>query len=168
MVSRMTTVIAARTTATSAVPSARETHSMALAIDPGPAIIGMAIGKTEMSSASGVPSIEFARFSRRAVRRSNTMSSAIMNSITPPAIRKLARLMPNASSIGFPSSAKNIRIAQAIREARMAIARRCRPSVPRVRLAKMGAQPGGSMITRKVTSADPNSSIMAWARESSG
>ena len=53
------------------------------------------------------------------------MSSAIMNSMMPPAIRKLARLIPSASSIGRPSSAKNIRMAQAISEARIAIARRC-------------------------------------------
>ena len=31
---------------------------IALAIEPGPLIMGMAIGKTEMSSASGVPSID--------------------------------------------------------------------------------------------------------------
>jgi hypothetical protein len=39
--------------------------------------------------------------------------------------------------------------------------------VPRVRLAKIGAQPGGSMITRKVTSADPNSSIISGGTRSS-
>ena len=44
----------------------------------------------------------------------------------------------------------------------MAIARRCAGDVPRVRLAKIGAQPGGSMITRKVASAEPNSSITAF------
>ena len=57
-------------------------------------------------------------------RRSKTMSSAIMNSMTPPAIRKLPRLMPKACSIGLPSKAKNIRIAQAISDERTAIARR--------------------------------------------
>src|SRR6185312_10750806 len=78
----------------------------------------------------------------------------------PPAIRKLARLIPTQPSKGCPSSAKNIRIAQAMSEERIAIARRCAPGVPRVRLAKIGAQPGGSMITRKVTRAEPNSSII--------
>ena len=86
-----------------------------------------------------------------------------MNSMMPPAMRKLARLMPSAWSIGRPSSAKNIRIAQAISDERIAIARRCAGGVPRVRLAKIGAQPGGSMITRKVTSAEPNSSIISPA-----
>src|SRR3982751_3086442 len=80
----------------------------------------------------------------------------------PPAMRKLARLIPSAWSIGLPSNAKNIRIAQAISEERIAMARRCSGVAPLVRLAKMGAQPGGSIITRKVTSADPNSSIIAW------
>ena len=92
----ITAVIAARTTATWAGVSARETHSIALAIEPGPVIIGIAIGKTLMSSASGVPSISSARFSRRSVRRSNTMSMAMKNSMIPPAIRKLARLIPSA------------------------------------------------------------------------
>ena len=125
MVIRITTVIAASTTATCAGVSARDTHSIALAIEPGPVIIGIAIGKTLMSSASGVPSIASARFSRRSVRRSNTMSRAMKNSMMPPAMRKLARLMPSAWSSGRPSSAKNIRIAQAISDERIAIARRC-------------------------------------------
>jgi len=73
----ITTVIAASTVMTSSGPSARDTHSIALAIDPGPVIIGIAIGKTLMSSASLVPSISSARFSRRSVRRSKIMSTAM-------------------------------------------------------------------------------------------
>ena len=88
-------MIAASTTATAAISSARDTHSMALAIEPGPAIIGIAIGKTLMSSTSGVCSTALARFSRLSVRRSNTMSSAMKKSMIPPAIRKLARLIPS-------------------------------------------------------------------------
>ena len=76
---------------------------MTEAIEPGPAIIGIAIGKTLMSSASGVPSISLARSSRRSVRRSNTMSSAIMNSMIPPARRKALREMPSVRSNGSPS-----------------------------------------------------------------
>ena len=98
-VSTITSVIAPSTIAHCATPSARPTSSMIDAIDPGPAIIGMAIGKTEISSASGVPSISLARSSRRSVRFSNTISSAMMNSMMPPARRKLARLMPSVLSI---------------------------------------------------------------------
>ena len=45
--------------------------------------------------------------------------------------------------------------------------RRCAASVPRVSEAKIGAQPGGSMITRKVTKAELNSSIIGPATLSS-
>ena len=39
--------------------------------------------------------------------------------------------------------------------------RRWRASAPLVTLAKIGAQPGGSITTRKVTKAEMNSSIIA-------
>jgi hypothetical protein len=84
----------------------------------------MAIGNTLTSSTSGVFSKASARFSRRSVRFSNTMSTAMKNSMIPPAMRKLARLIPSACSIGRPRSAKNIRIAQAISDERIAIDRR--------------------------------------------
>jgi len=58
-------------------PSGRSLWEQASAIDPGPVIIGIAIGKTLMSSASLVPSISSARFSRRSVRRSKIMSTAM-------------------------------------------------------------------------------------------
>jgi len=61
-------------------------------------------------------------------------------------------------------SLASFRIAGGIMLFFIAIDRRCAPVASRVRLAKIGAQPGGSMITRKVTSAEPNNSII-W-RES--
>ena len=158
-VSRITAVIAPSTITCSGKPSARAESSMIEAIEPGPAIIGMAIGKTEMSSASGVPSISRARSSRRSVRFSNTMSSAIMNSMIPPASRKADRLIPSVRNKGSPSKAKNIRMHQATTTERIAMARRCAASAPLVRPAKIGAQPGGSMITARVMKAEVNSSI---------
>ncbi len=50
------------------------------------------------------------------------------------------------------------RITQAISDDRIAIERRCTAEAPLVRLAKIGAQPGGSMITKKVISADAKNS----------
>ena len=159
-VSTITNVSAASTISPSTVPCARALISMMVAIDPGPAIIGMAIGKTLISSASGVPLISSARSSRRSVRRSNTMSSAIMNSMIPPARRNADRLIPSVRSNGSPSKAKNSRMHHATTTDRTAIARRCAASVPLVSDAKIGAQPGGSMITSKVTKAVVNSSII--------
>ena len=123
IVSRMTRLIAPSTIAVSVTPSARAVSSMAVAIDPGPAIIGIAIGKTEISSAPSA-STWVARSSRRAVRRSNTISSAMMNSMMPPASRKLASVMPSVWSNGRPSIAKKIRITHAISAERIAILRR--------------------------------------------
>ena len=41
---------------------------------------------------------------------------------------------------------------------------RCSGDAPCVRIEKMGAQPGGSMITRKVTSAELKNSIIGRRR----
>ena len=77
----------------------------------------------------------------------------------PPAMRKAVRLMPSARSRSSPSRAKKSRMPAAISTERTAIARRCAAVAPAVRLAKIGAQPGGSITTRKVTKAETNSSI---------
>ena len=138
---------------------------MTEAIEPGPAIIGIAIGKTLMSSASGVPSISRARSSRRSVRFSNTISSAMMNSMIPPARRKALKEMPMWLSSGSPSSAKNSRMHQATSAERIAILRRCAAAVPLVSDAKIGAQPGGSTITSRVMKAVVKSSITAVLAE---
>ena len=131
------------------------------AIEPGPAIIGIAIGKTEMSSCSrfGAPAAtSCARFSRRWVRVSNTMSIAIRNSMMPPASRNASRLIPSARSSGSPNIAKNSSTPVAISVDRHAIVRRCAADVPSVRLPKIGAHPGGSITTKKVMNAETNSS----------
>ena len=75
--------------------------------------------------------------------------------------------MPNVLSNGWPSRAKKIRIDQATADDRIAILRRCAASAPRVSDAKIGAQPGGSMITSRVTKAEVNSSII-WAAPRTG
>ena len=61
--------------------------------------------------------------------------------------------MPSVRSSGSPSKAKKTRIPQATQEARTAIARLCAWVVPLVSEAKIGAQPGGSMITSKAMKA---------------
>jgi hypothetical protein len=85
-----------------------------------------------MSSASGVPSIDCARSSRLCVRRSNTMSRAIMNNMIPPPIRNALKLIPSVRRRGSPRSAKKTRIDQAIATDRIAILRRCASLVPLV------------------------------------
>jgi len=117
------------------IPSFCDVSSMTAAIEPGPAIIGMAIGKIDTSSISGCSMISCARSSRRSVRFSNTISSAIRNSMMPPAMRKLSKLMPSALNICSPKSAKTSRITAATTIARIAMIRRSRGGASLVRLA---------------------------------
>ena len=112
-----------------------DTSSITDAIDPGPASIGIAIGNTDTSSISGVAITFSARCSRRSVRFSNTMSIAMMNSMIPPAMRKLSRSMWRKLSSASPNIAKKTRISPAITVARIAIERRCAALAPVVRLA---------------------------------
>ena len=131
------------------------------AIEPGPAIIGIAIGKTEMSSGSRALTSS-ARFSRRSVRFSNTMSIAIRKSRMPPAIRKAReRDAERAQQILAEQGEEEQDAGRRSPTERNAMTRRWRASAPLVTLAKIGAQPGGSITTRKVTKAEMKSSIIA-------
>ena len=134
-VSNSTDPSAPRMTSALSIPSFCDVSSMTAAIDPGPAIIGMAMGKIDTSSISGCSIISCARSSRRSVRFSNTISSAIRNSMMPPAMRKLSRLMPSALSICSPNRAKTSKMSAATRIARMAMIRRSRGGTLLVRLA---------------------------------
>jgi len=60
------------------------------------------------------------------VRFSNTMSIAIMNSMMPPAMRKLSSSICSAPSRSSPNSAKTTRMPLAIRHARKAMMKACR------------------------------------------
>src|SRR3546814_2311532 len=85
----------------------------------------------------------------------------------PPAMRKASRLTPSAPRNALPNSAKANSSAAAIPTDRNAMDRRWAAGAPAVRLANMGAQPGGSITTRKVTRAEMNSSAMAAALDRS-
>ena len=118
--------IAPSTTSDACSPWLRLINSMTVAIEPGPAIIGIAMGKIDTSSAScGSSATLAARSSRRCVRFSNTISSAIRNSMMPPAMRKAGISMPRPCSNASPNSAKTNRMTEATKTARIAIARRC-------------------------------------------
>ncbi len=126
---------AAKITRARSIPLFCATSSITEAIEPGPASIGIAMGNTETSSISGVAITFSARCSRRSVRFSNTMSIAMMNSMIPPATRKLSRSMWRKLSSASPNIAKKIRIAPAMTIARTAIERRCAALASAVRLA---------------------------------
>ena len=125
---------AASTTPISARLVLRLTSSMTVAIEPGPAIIGIAIGNTETSSINSPPACPAftfsARCSRRWVRFSNTMSSAIRNSMIPPAMRNASSPMCIAPSSACPNSAKATRMSPAMIVARIAIVRACAVLAP--------------------------------------
>ena len=87
----------------------------------------------------------------------------------PPAIRKAARLMPSASSRSSPEQPEEEQDAGGDRRPSAAPWRGdARGAVPLVRLAKIGAQPGGSITTRKVTKAETNNSITAPGARQAG
>ena len=134
-VSTSTAPSALSTTIERSSPSFWLINSITDAIDPGPAIIGIAIGKTDTSSISGVSIIFCARSSRRSVRFSNTMSMAIKNSMTPPAMRKLFSSICSAPSNCSPNKAKTSKIPAAIKAARIAMLRRWASVASFVRLA---------------------------------
>ena len=102
-----------------------------------------------------------ARFFAASVRFSNTISSAIRNSMIPPAIRNASRLMPSVPSKIFAEQPKDQQGSRLRRRWRgwPSCGDAWRPR-PGRRLAKMGAQPGGSMTTKSVTKAERNSAII--------
>src|SRR6056297_402578 len=126
---------------------------MTVAIAPGPAISGMASGKTEGSSLSSSSSASSACPCRRLVRRWNSMSRAVRNNRIPPAIRNAGMEMPTKPSTASPKAAKTIRISAAVMQARRAMARRRAASIPCVRATKSGVMPTGSIMTNSVTKA---------------
>ena len=120
-------------------------------IAPGPASSGIASGKTEMSSGPPTVLSSSAERERRSVRRSNTISSAISSSITPPAVRNAGRPMPSSASTGSPDQ----------REAEQDHGRDQRPlerhapplrppRTPGVSASRTGTSPSGSMTTNSV------------------
>ena len=127
-------------------------------------IIGIAIGKTLISSASGVPSIASRAFLAALGAALEDHVMAMKKSMIPPAMRKLARLIPGHLKQRPPEHREEHQDRPGDERAsgrhRSAMRRRSAP----VRLAKIGAQPGRSMITRNVTSAEPNSSIIGLCR----
>src|SRR5262245_20623627 len=129
-----------------------------LAIAPGPAISGIASGKTLTSSR------ERASSSSSSVSRwcgaASTMPTAIRNNSTPPAIRNASMLIPSLSSTKSPSVAKPKSTipatVTALRATRFCSARERSPTRPR----NTGAMPTGSMTTKSVMNARSASSDM--------
>ena len=117
---------------------------------PGPAISGVASGKTDGSGtvcgASVWPS-------RRLVRRSNSISSAVRNSRTPPATRKAGMEMPTKPMTASPNTVNSASRTSATQQARRPMARRSDVGAPCVSAAKSGVSPIGSIITKSVTKA---------------
>ncbi len=125
------------------------TSKIIVVIAPGPAINGMARGKTAGSG----PSSSSAVFSRRGVRRSNSMSMAVRNSRMPPDTRKAGMPMPIFESTNSPPIPNTARIAAPVTNALNATPRRWREVMPVVRVTNNGVRPIGSMITKRVTNA---------------
>ena len=105
----------------------------------------------------------------RSMRSPNTISKAIENSSSPPAMRNAGSEIPSVRSSQSPANAAPNRIAAAISEARNATWRRCCGDSPSVTARKVGASPTGSTTTSSVTSAEiRNSSGIGSASRPAG
>ena len=129
-------------------PGCAPASRITVAIDPGPAIKGMASGKTDGSSRSSSSS---AVSSRRFVRRWNNISSAVSSNKMPPAILNAAIEMPINPNKASPKMAKRANIPAETSVARIAMARLCLTLIPCVRATNKGVRPMGSIMTNSVT-----------------
>src|SRR5437588_6413364 len=87
------------------------------------------------------------------MRTPNAISDAIENNSSPPAIRKAGSEIDKVRNSQSPASAAPVRIAKAIRQARIATCRRAGCGRPAVTPRKAGVSPIGSTTTSSVTSA---------------
>ena len=104
-------------------PPARPASSTVAVIAPGPAISGMASGNAAMSrtcSSTALPAVS----DWRVMRTPNTISLAIENNSSPPAMRNAGSEIESVRNSQSPASAAPVRIANAIRQARSATLRR--------------------------------------------
>ena len=134
-------------------PPARPASSTVAVIAPGPAISGIASGNAAMSrtcSSTALPAVS----DWRVMRTPNAISLAIENSSSPPAMRKAGSEIESVRSSQSPASAAPVRIANAIRQARIATLRRAGGGRPAVMPRKAGMRPIGSTTTSSVTSAE--------------
>ena len=128
---------------------------------PGPAISGSASGKTAMLWMWSRVIATSLVFSLRSLRRSKIISKAIQKSSRPPAMRKAPMEMPSNDSTPAPVSANTARMQKAISEPRSATCLRCGRVMPTVSPRKIGARPGGSMVTSRVVMALTRRSIVS-------
>ena len=145
---------ARRRASASGLPSARPAKRIIAVMAPGPAISGIASGKAATLRIRSCVTATSAVCCLRSLRRSNTISKAIQNRSSPPAIRNAGRPTPRSRSSTSPPRPKKARMQNAISAARAATRRRSSAVMPRVTDRKIGASPGGSTVTRSVTSAE--------------
>ena len=100
-------------------PPARPASSTVAVIAPGPAISGMASGNAAMLRTCSSIALSAAS-DWRVMRTPNTISEAIENSSSPPAMRNAGSEIDSMRNSQSPISAAPARIANAIRQARSA------------------------------------------------
>src|SRR5262245_33226676 len=129
-----------------AAPNVRSTIASA----PGPAMKGNASGKTE-TSLRLIPSTFSSGVVRVPDSRANTISSAIRNSMMPPAMRNASMLMPMILRNPAPPTANSRSTMPAMQTALSAILRRKASSSPSVIAANSGTSVTGSTTTKNST-----------------
>ena len=121
-------------------PLARPASSTVAVMAPGPAISGMASGKAAMlrtrSSRASSACCDW-----RPMRTPNTISEAIENSSSPPAMRKAGRVIDSVRNSQSPISAAPASTMAAISAGAQATPRRDGSGMPWVMAMKVGTRP---------------------------
>ena len=135
-------------------------NKIIVAIEPGPAINGVARGKTDGSSCTSISVCS----SLRCARLLNNISTAVKNNNNPPEILNAGIPMPIKLSKFSPSKPKRSRIPSATEHALSPIFKRFL-LLPCVKDIKIGNNPIGSITKKSITNAVTNNSNIVESKE---
>ena len=153
-VSKRTKISEDKTTAwRTSWPSVFTIRKIAAPIAPGPAINGVAIGKTEMSRFPIASCCSSSVVDVPPEERAKTISIPIKRRRMPPAVLSAGIEMPSIESMVSPIIAKEIKIHEAIIEPRIAMRRRYFEFSPPVKAANTAAASSGAIVAKKVARA---------------
>lgn len=106
------------------LPTLEDSNNVAV-IAPGPAIRGIAKGKTAIFFMCSGVIVVFSVDDLRSCRRSNNISNAVQKSKKPPEILKAGNDIESLTSNHSPTIANIPNMKNAIAQARNAVSRRC-------------------------------------------
>ncbi len=134
------------------VRPARPISAVTVAMAPGPASSGIASGKMATSSFSA-PSCSSSGMMRVRTCCARSISMEVSKSRMPPATLNAPSVTPSSRKMTVPATAKTVRTANAVSDARRAMRRRFSSESPWVMATKIGTTPMGS-TTKKMAESE--------------